>query len=71
MGLLDSITGGLKQEAIKQTIQNMLSKANIDVNSVMNNIDLSKGNEIIDFLKKNGVPNTKEEITALISKFKK
>lgn len=71
MGLLDSIAGGLKMEAIKQTLQNMLGKYNIDVDSLMKNIDPAKLNELVEFFKKNGVPDTKEEITELISKFKK
>lgn len=71
MGLLDVIACGLKEEAIKQTLQDMLGKYNIDVNSLMKNIDLSKAGELLDFFKKNGVPDTREEITELISKFKK
>lgn len=78
MGLLDSITSAigegtkdLQNQAIGSMLQNFLKDKNIDISHLIQNIDMSKAGELVDFFKKNGVPDTKEEIEELISKFKK
>lgn len=52
-------------------LQNLLKDKNIDVNHLIQNIDMSKAGKLVDFFKKNGMPDTKEEIEELISKFTK
>lgn len=74
MGLLDSITSslgksaeGLKEQALNSALQGILGK-NADL---LKGFDMAKATELLDFFKKNGVPDTKEEIQELISKFTK
>jgi len=77
MGLLDSIKsalglGGqdLKEQALKSMLENVLGK-NADLGSLLKNFDMSQAGDLIDFFKKNGLPDTQEEIQELISKFTK
>lgn len=78
MGLLDTITamlGGknaekLQSEALQSMLTQVLGK-DFDLNSILKNFDWSKASELLEFFQKNGVPDTKEEITELISKFNK
>lgn len=75
MGLLDTITSvlggkeGLQEQALKGMLENVLGKGNAEVGNLLKNVDLSKAGELIEFFKKNGLPDTKEEIQELISKF--
>ncbi len=70
MGLLDSITNGLKEQGIQAALENLLGNKIPEIGNLLKNVDLSsKGGELLEFFKKNGVPDTKEEITELISKF--
>ena len=70
MGLLDSITNGLKEQGIQAALENLLGNKMPEISNLLKNVDLSsKGGELLEFFKKNGVPDTKEEITELISKF--
>lgn len=70
MGLLDSITNGLKEQGIQAALENLLGNKMPEIGNLLKNVDLSsKGGELLEFFKKNGVPDTKEEITELISKF--
>ena len=71
MGLLDSIAGGIKKEAIIQAIQQLVGDKMPDIMKLLKNVDPTILDKILDTFKKNGVPNTKEEITALISKLTK
>ena len=77
MGLLDSLTSaigdgakGLQDKALGSMLEGVLGK-NVDISSLLKNVDMSKSGELIEFFKKNGVPDTKEEIQELISKFTK
>lgn len=75
MGLLDTITsvlggkGGMQEQALKDMLENVLGKGNAEVGKILKGIDLSKAGELVEFFKKNGLPDTKEEIQELISKF--
>ncbi len=75
MGLLDTITsvlggkGGMQEQALKAMLENVLGKGNAEVGKILKGIDLSKAGELVEFFKKNGLPDTKEEIQELISKF--
>lgn len=71
MGLLDTITSGLKEQALQSTLENILGKNAPDLSKLLKNVDQKKIDELIAFFKKNGVPDTKEEITELISKLTK
>lgn len=71
MGLLDTITSGLKEQALQSTLENILGKNAPDLSKLLKNVDQKKIDELIAFFKKNGVPDTKEEITELINKLTK
>jgi len=77
MGLLDSITSalgegtkGLQEQALQSMLEGVLGK-NADLSKVLKGVDMSKAGELIEFFKKNGIPDTPEEIKELISKFSK
>lgn len=69
MGLLDSLTSGLKEQALGSMLEGVLGKNNPQIANLLKNIDMTKAEELVEFFKKNGLPDTKEEITELISKF--
>lgn len=77
MGLLDTITSALGKTATtelsKQSLitmlEGVLGKDNPQIANILKNVDLSKAGELVEFFQKNGLPDTKEEIMALISKF--
>lgn len=76
MGLLDTITSALgadakslQQQALNSMLEKVVGKDNAQLSSLIKNLDLSKAGELVEFFQKNGIPDTKEEITELISKF--
>jgi len=79
MGLLDTIkaifgqraTGSIQLDTLQSMLEGVFGKNNPQLNKILKNIDLSQANEILEFFKKNGIPDTKEEITELISKLNK
>lgn len=75
MGLLDSITSmlGANGQApdLNALLEGVLGKGHPEIANLLKNIDMSKAGEIMEFVQKNGVPDTMEEIQQLISKFTK
>lgn len=78
MGLLDVITSalgkgtkGLQEQALKSMLENVLGKDSPVISGLLKNIDMAKAGELVDFFKKNGIPDTPEEIKELIDKFTK
>ena len=75
MGIFDTIKSvigegkSLDEATIKSALEGIIGKDHPELGNILKNIDLSKAGELLDFFKKNGVPDTKEEIQELISKF--
>lgn len=78
MGLLDSLSSvlgegakNLQGQALNSMLENVLGKGHPEISKLLKDIDMSKVGEIVELFKKNGVPDTKEEIQELLNAFTK